>query len=313
MAKNWLKKVILQKIEVTEGTDAAPVVGTDAIQVINYQPNFISTDAKTRAIEYPYLGSRPVVMAGFRRGSTFSVEIAGGGAATTVPPWMKLNRIAGWDAGTVGGSNVVQIPVSTIVSATHWAYVDNLLMKTVGARASMSIVFEDDEFPVFNYTVLGRSDTVLGADSTPGTPTLTGWQTPVLASTENTTFLLDTFALPLRRLELNSNGDLAFRSLIGPQDRVMLRDRPWSGSIVAEVPDIATKDYFTKMRPGTTMALSLTHGTTAGNIVAFAAPKVQITGDIALSEEQGIAMMTMPVTLLPNSTAGNDELTITSS
>lgn len=312
MAKNWLKKVILQKIETTEGTDAAPVVGTDAIQVLNYQPNFISVDPKTRQIETTYLGSKPVVLAGFRRGCSFSMEIAGGGAAATVPPWMKINRIAGFDAG-VATTSVVQTPVSTIVSATHWAYLDNLLMKTVGARASMGILFEDDEFPVFNYTVLGRSDAVLAADSTPGAPTLTGYTTPVLACTENTTFTLDAFALPLRRLELNSNGDLAFRSLIGPQDRVMLRDRPWSGSIVAEVPDIATKDYFTKMRPGTTMALSLIHGTVAGNIVTFTAPKVQLTGDVSLSEEQGFAMMTMPVTLLPNAAAGNDEILITSS
>ena len=135
---------------------------------------------------------------------------------------MKLNRIAGWDAGTVGGSNVVQLPVSTIVSATHWAYVDNLLMKTVGARASMSIVFEDDEFPVFNYTVLGRSDTVLGADSTPGTPTLTGWQTPVLASTENTTFLLDTFALPATYLLSPGTRISRYRCTFCPKGRCCL-------------------------------------------------------------------------------------------
>lgn len=312
MTKFYDRKVILQKIETTEGTDASPVVGADAILTRDYAPNVFDMDTRTRNLDLPWFGARPVIPINLRRGATFNVDLAGAGTATGVPAWMKLNRLAGFDAGVVGASSVVQTPISaSIPSATHWAYLDNLLLKAIGARANVGIRIEDDEFPYFAYTVLGRAPSTGGeTESSPAGPTLTAWKDPVVASTENTTFSLDGFALPLRRLELNSNNDLAFRSLIGPVDRVTWRNRAWGGTILGELPDLASKDYFQKLRPGTTMVLSVTHGTAAGNIVSIAAPKVQITS-IDLPDEDGIMMLSLGVILQPN--AGNDEITFTSS
>jgi hypothetical protein len=312
--KLWEKKVILAKIETVEGTDAAPVVATDAFQVLGYQPNFMDADSKVRNIERPYFGANPVGLTAFKRGATFSMEMHGGGVAagTTIPPWMKMNRVCGFDAGTVGANNVIQKPITdSIATLTHWAYLDDLLLKTVGARGSVGFRVEDDEYPVFNYRMLGQAPTTLASTAVPGSPTLTGYVTPVLASTDNTTFLLDTYAVPLRRWEMDTNADLQFRSLIGPVDRVQYRDRSWSGEIVIRVPDLATKDYFAKIIPGTTMAASLTHGTAAGNIVKIDAPALQITGNVDLSEEGGEIMATLPVTALPVS--GNDEVVFTTS
>lgn len=312
MSKFFDKKVILQKIETTEGVDAAPVVGTDAILTRNYRPVFIETDRKERNIETQYFGAKPALMSGYRRGADFEVEIAGGGAtATTVPAWMKLNRIAGFDAGVAGASNVVQTPISSsIPSATHWAFIDNLQMQATGCRASMGIHFADDEIPYFSYTVRGQAPTALAAEVTPGTPTVSAFANPMIASTQNTTFTLDTYALPLRSLDLDSNNDLVFRSLIGPQDRMIWRNRAWGGRILGELPDLSAKDYFAKVRPGTTMVMALTHGSGTGNIVAFNAPKVQIVG-VDLPDEDGQLMIALDVILLPN--AGNDEITITTS
>lgn len=312
MAKFYDRKVILQKIEATEGTDAAPVVGTDAILTRNYSPAALEMDTRIRPLDLPYFGARPQLPVNLRRSATFEIDMAGGGAAVTVPPWMAVNRIAGFNAGVVvSTTHVLQSPISAAIpSATHWAYVDNLLLKSIGSRATMGIRITDDEFPFFTYTVMGRAPTTIAEEATPGTPTVTAFKDPVIASTENTTFLLDTFALPLRSLELDSNNDLVFRTLIGPQDRTIWRNRAWGGRIMAELPDIATKDYFTKVRPGTTMALSCIQGNVLGNIVEIAAPKVQIVG-IDTPEEEGIVMLSLDVILQPT-TAGNDEITLTS-
>lgn len=309
--KLWERKVILAKIEATEGTDAAPVVGTDALQVLGYTPQFMDAENKVRNIERPYFGATPVGLTAFKRGATFSMEIHGGGAATTVPPWMKVNRVCGFDAGVVtGGTSVVQTPITdNIVTLTHWSYLDDLLLKTIGARGSVGFRIEDDEFPIFNYRLMGQAPPTLAAQAVPGAPTITGYTPPVISSTENTTFTLAAFALPLRRWEMDANADLQFRSLIGPADRVQYRDRSWSGQIVARVPDLTAKDYFVNIRPGTTMACSCVHGTVAGNIVTITAPALQITGNLELSEEGGETMMTMPVTALPVS--GNDEIVFT--
>lgn len=309
--KNWTKKVILAKIETTEGTDAAPVVGTDALQVLGYTPTFMDSDGKVRNLDRAYFGARPVGLAAIRRGANFSMEIHGGGnaAGTTVPPWMKVNRVCGFDAGVVtGGNSVVQTPITdSISSLTHWAYIDDLLMSTIGARGSVGFRFEDDEYPMFNYRLLGIAPTSLGSQSAPGSPTISGYVTPLLVSTENTTFTLDTYAAPLRRFEMDANVDLNFRSLVGPQDRIQYGDRNWNGQIVIRLPDITAKDYFAKIRPGTTMASTLVHGTAAGNIFTLTCPALQITGNVDITEEANEAMATLPVSALPVN--GNDELT----
>jgi hypothetical protein len=309
--KYWEKKVILLKVETTEGTDAAPVVGTNALKVLNYRPIFMDAEAKVREIEKAYLGADPVAFAAFKRGASFDMEMAGSGAAATPAPWMVPARLAAMAAPIVNGAiSVGQSPDSSPASGTHWAYLDDLLLKTIGARASMGFRIEDDEIPRFMFSLLGRAPTTLAETAVPGNPTLSGYADPVVASSENTTFTLDGFALPLRSWEMNSNADNQFRSLIGPQDRVIMRQRPWSGTLVAQVPDLATKDYFSKIRPGTTMVADLVHGITAGNIVEIDVPKLQISGNVDLSEEQGRLMMTLPVTALPN--AGNDEVVFTS-
>lgn len=309
--KNFDRKVILQKVEATEGVDAGPAVATDALQVLNYRPTFMTADGKVRNIERPHLGADPVLLSAIRRGATFDMEMHGSGTATGIPPWMKVLRIGGMNAGVVNGViSVVQSPVSDIDSATHWAYLDDLLVKTIGTRATIGFTIEDDEYPIFSVSALGRAPITLAEQAVPGAPTLAGYIDPVLASTENTTFTLDGFALPLRRWTMSNNADLALRSLIGPADRVFMRNRPWAGTIVGRLPDLTAKNYFEKIRPGTTMVAQAVHGVTVGNIVQVDTPRLQISGDVDISEEAGELMITLPVTALP--VAGNDEITFTS-
>ena len=131
-----------------------------------------------------------------------------------------------------------------------------------------------------------------------------------MASSINTTYTLDGFALPLRSIEMSANAQLDLRSLIGPAPRIAYLDDSWSGTIVAELPSLASKDYFAKVRPGTTMVQQIIHGVTSGNIVQIDNPAVQITGNITFTNEQNRLMMNMPVTLLPVN--GNDEILFTS-
>lgn len=310
MAKDWTRKVILLKLETTEGTDAAPTVGANALQVLNYQPTFMDADQKVRALEKAFFGADPVALTAFKRGATFDMEMAGAGTATGIPPWMVATRFAGFAAAAVGASSVTQNPTTTVPSATHWAYLDDLLLKTIGAKASLSFRVADDEYPLLSFDFLGRPPTALAEEATPSAVTLTGYRDPVLSSSENSTFLLDGFALPLRSWEMSSNSDLALRSLIGPADRINYANRSWSGTILGELPNIASKDYFAKVRPGTTMAAAFVNGTVTGDIVGIDAPKLQISGNVTISEEQGKVMFSMPVTALPN--AGNDEIVFTS-
>lgn len=310
--KDWGKKLILFKIETVEGTDAAPTSTANTLKVLNYVPTFMDADQKTRNIEKAFFGADPVAMANFKRGATWDMEMHGAGApaGTGVPPWMLPLQIAGFGAAVVGPSSVSISPISTgVFSASHWAYIDDLLLKTIGARASVGFKIEDDEYPIFSFNLLGIPPTILAEQSVPTPVPVTGYIDPVLSTSENTTFTLDGFALALRRWEMNSNSENALRSLIGPKDRVSQTGRAWSGTIVGEIPDLTTKNYFTNVRPGTRMVAQAVQGIVSGNIVQVDAPALQVTGNIEISEEGGKAMMSVPVSAIPVN--GNDEIVFT--
>lgn len=310
---DWNAKVILLKLETTEGTDAAPTSALNALKVLNYVPTFMDADQKTRAIEKAFFGADPVAMAAFKRGATFDMEIHGGGVAagTTIPPWMVPLQLAGFGTPVVGANSVVISPITSgIKTATHYAYLDDLLLQSIGARATVSFKIEDDEYPIFSFDLLGRPPAALASQAVPTAPTITGYIDPVLSSSENTTFTLGAYSPGLRRMTLAANVDRQFRSLIGPADRIAYRNRAWSGEVVMEIPDLTAKDYFANVKPGTTMAASIVQGAASGNIVQIDVPKLQISGNVTISEEQGKAMATFPMTALP--VAGNDEVVFTS-
>lgn len=302
------------KIETVEGTEAAPAAATDSILTRDFAPVFLEAQTRQRNIDRPTFGAQPSTFSDLARGATFEVELAGSGTATGVPSWMKLLRVCGFDAGVVGGANVIQTPISTgIPTGTFWTRLDAHLAKFFGARGNATFTFEDNEVPFIGFDVRGRPDTTGGTlavtDATSG-QVYTMWQEPVVCSTENTEILLDTFALPTRRLTISTGNVIEQRSLINPPDTTKVADRLMSGEIVFEVPTLAEKDYWANVYDRGTVALAVTHGLVAGNIIELAAPKVEL-GAPTFSEEQGMLMATMPLSFLPN--AGNDELIITTS
>jgi hypothetical protein len=311
MPKSFEKRLLLYKIETTEGTDSTPIVGTDAILTRNLDASGLEADTKVRQLDGQYFGARPSVLSSIRRPVSFEVEIAGAGVAATIPAWMKLNRICGFDAGASGGGGNQQNPISaSIPSATLWPHYDNLRLKALGSRGTFTMTFEDDEIPFFTYNMTGFAPSGMVDESVPGAPTLTGFKDPVLCSTANTTFTLGAYAAPLRRLVINAGSQVEPRSLIGPTDKMMFRNREITFEAVIELPDLTAKNYWTSVEARTTQALQLIHGTVAGNIVQVDGARAEL-GLPVLSEEQGIVMATIPGRFLPTS-AGNDEFLITS-
>lgn len=318
MAKSYEQKAVLFKVEATEGTDSAPTGPANAFRTVDYTPTFMDAESRVRNIDLAYMGARPTLLYAFKRGANFSVEMAGsGGASTDVPAWMILNQMCGFGAPVPGASSVVQSGSATSKSFTHWAaFLDeqnaanSLLLKAIGGKSTLGFTIADDDFPRFNYGYLGRPPTTLAEEGAFPAVTIVNQGEPYIASSENSSFTLDTFALPLRSMEMNSNAELALRSLIGPQDYIAYRNDAWGGTIVAELPNLASKNYFTGIRTGARMPMVFSHMFGNGNGVGISAPAVQVSGNVSISEEQGKVMMTMPVSLLPVN--GNDEIQFSS-
>jgi hypothetical protein len=312
MPKSFDKRLLLYRIEPTEGTDAAPTAAADAIVTRNMDASGLEGDQKVRNIDGQYFGSRPSTYGQIRKPVSFEVEMSGSGvSATTVPGWMKLLRVCGFNAGVAGASSVVQSPISSgVPSATIWPHYDDLRLASLGARGNVRITIEDDEIPFYSFEMMGFPPAAIVAEQLPGAPTFAGFAEPVYANSANTTFSLGGFSPALRRLTINCGSVVEPRSLIGPVDRAMFRNREMTAEALVEFPDLTAKNYYTNLLNRTTQALQLNHGTVAGNIVELAAARAEI-GLITTPEEQGQLMANIPMRLLP-SAAGNDELIITS-
>lgn len=311
MTKAAEKTLVLFKIEATEGTDSAPMPTTDAILTRNFSPTFLDAETKERNLDLPYFGARPTTLSKLTRRTSFEVEMAGSGTAGTVAAWQKLMRPCGFDAGAVTASTkVTSSLISTgIPSATLHAYYDNLRMKQLGSRGTFGFVIEDDEIPYFTFDYLGRPVTPLADELSAAAATLTAFKDPVVASTENTTFSLGSYSPPLRRISMNSGSAVELRSLIGPVDKTLFRNRAFTGELVIEVPDLTDKDYFAAVLSRSIQTMSIVHGTVAGNIVTLDG-RIEL-GGVTFSNEQGALMGTFPIRALP-SAAGNDELVVAS-
>lgn len=311
MPKSYEKKVLHGKIETTEGVDATPTPAANAVITVGLDPSGLEGDTKVRNIDGQYFGSRPSVLAQVRRPIKFGIEIAGSGvSAITVPAWMAFLRMCAFDAGVAGASSVVQSLISAAVpSMTLWPFIDNLKLPSLGCRSNLTMTFEDDEIPLFNLDAMGFPPAGMVSEAAPGTPTFTGQAAPLIVSSANTTFSLGGYAAPLRRLVINLGNIIEARSLVGPTDKAMFRNRGVTFEAVVELPDLGTKNYYTNFENRTTQALQVVHGIAAGNIVQVDGARGEI-GLITLSEDQGVAMATIPGRLLPTA-AGNDELSIT--
>ncbi|XKH37561.1 hypothetical protein ACIU1J_19615 [Azospirillum doebereinerae] len=95
MALRSKNAALLAKIETTEGTDAAPAAGSDAVLVENPQISFNPTIVQTNEVTGS-LDSRGPIAGGMTVQITFDVLLKGSGTAGTAPEWGKLLKAAGW-------------------------------------------------------------------------------------------------------------------------------------------------------------------------------------------------------------------------
>ncbi|MBF0095161.1 MAG: hypothetical protein HQL34_11530 [Alphaproteobacteria bacterium] len=307
MSLFWRKTYILAAIETTYGVDEVPS-GANAIKIRNANLVPLAGNTEDRGLLKPKLGASPKVPVSIHRKTDFEVEVAGSGAAGDVPGWGVLARMCGLDETVTAATKVEYTPISTgFESASLYYYKDNQLRKLLGARGTFGMSFQAGNLPHFKVEGLG----LWSAASEPGTipaPGYTGFADGIPVSKNNTPiFTLFGHALVMKSLEMNLGSATALRDLVNFKE-IALTDRQTTGSVVFEWPPIATFDPEAVAQAGTTGALQLVHGTTAGNIIQIDAPAVQIT-EPAMVEDQGVTMCQCTLTF--TAPQGDDEFVIT--
>lgn len=310
---NPRRRVVLAKIESTYGTDSVPVPGTDAVLVRSVSAVPLEQEYAERELVRPFLGNFEDLPARSRVRLDIDLEMAGFGAAgpaTPTPGYDALLRICGLSRTISLGVDVQYKPISIgFESCTIYFYQDGTLHKLTGCRGNLEIVMDLNQVPVYRLAITGLY--IAPGDAALPTPTLSGYQRPLVVNRANTTaFNLHGFAGRLQTLNLNLNNQVVHRNLVGQGgDEIVITNREPAGNIEIEAPDtIAAKDWYTSVQSVTLSTLSVTHGP-ALNQVKIDAPNVQLTNP-RFNEVDNKIHLAFDLQLMPGA-AGNDELNIT--
>ena len=307
-APDW--GALLKAANFSETLTAAPITGTAQA---GGTTTTIKLAAGASAVDDFYTGMTVSITAGTGNGQVG--EIIGYVGSTKVATIAKA-----WAAGPDGtssysiGANVVYLPNSNFgtatanTSASIYFNVDGVRHVLLGARGTVSFDLSAKTLPKMKWKFIGLLGTI--SDQALPSADFTGWQTPVTVSTANTTDinLLGYTGAVVQTLNFDMANDVKYRQLIG-SEWVLIGDRKPMGNVSIEATLVATKDWWTVAKTAATGAFCVKHGQTAGNIVGFTAPKVQLK-DPKYSDSDGVAMMDFGMEFIPYGAAGNDEIRI---
>ena len=306
MALLLRKRLILIETESTYGTDPTPT-GADAVLVRDLTITPQSSDVVSRELIRPYLGASPQLLANTRVECTFSVELAGSGAAGTAPQYGKALKACGLAETVASGTSVTYDPVSSsFESITIHYLIDGVRHKMTGCRGTVAISATVGEIPTLDFSFTGIYNAP--DDSALVTPTYANQADPLLFKNGNTSsFQLLSYSGNLQSFSFELGNEIVYRELIGAGKEVLITNRAATGSVSIEAVLIAAKDYFASAADDDAALgnLQFTHGSTAGNIVQFTSSKVDL-GDVSYGDSDGIAMLEIPYTCVPNSAANTE-------
>ncbi len=303
MALLLRKRLILIETESSYGSDPTPT-GADAVLVRDLSITPQSSDVVSRNLIRPYLGASQQLLANTKVECTFSVELAGSGAAGTAPQYGKAIQACGLSETIAANTSVKYEPESSGFNSITIHYnIDGVRHKVTGCRGNLTLNATVGEIPSLDFAFTGiynaPDDTALP------TPTYANQDDPVIFKNGNTSsFQLLSYAGALQSISMDLGTSLVYRELVGGTKEVLITDRAVSGSVSIEAVLMATKDFFAAAVDDDAALgnLQFTHGSVAGNIVQFTSSKVDI-GDVSYGDQDGIAMLEIPYTCVPDSAA----------
>lgn len=312
----WKSKIILVKPEVTYGVDPTPTGAANAMLMTDVQLQPMEGEDVARNLELPYLGGQEQVSTGLRVVLTGSFELVGSGSTGVPPGWAALMRACGVaqvvTPDTVPGDGtgtVDYVPVSdaheSVALHFHIGPTRHIIL---GARGTAVFTIGAQGIPTGRVTITGLF--VRPADQARPAVTLTGFQTPQVATKNNTpTFTIGAIPFILRTFTLDLGNDVQPRLLIGVE-RILIVDRTETITANVEAVPMATYNPYAVAEDLTRQAVVIQHGTVAGKRVRIEASQAQQRRLSGFEQNQNITEWPLAFSPLPTS-AGNNQWKIT--
>lgn len=304
----WRSKILLAKIETTYGTDAVPVAATNGILATDVKLQPMEGTDVNRDLDLPYLGPQGTIPNELHAKLSFKVELAPSGTAGTVPGWGVLLRGCGVAQTINAGTNVVYNPVTdNHESLTFYLWIGSTRYVLRGARGTAKFTINAQGIPYIEFEFTGLF--TQPSEQVRTLPTLTAFQKPRVASSTNTpTFTINAVPLVMRSFSLDLKNKVENRFLVGAE-AILITQREDMIATQVEAQPLSAINPFTLAAAQTAVAVSLVHGTGAGNIATLDAPSAQMQRPQGLENAQDIKEW--PLSLQPLPTVGNDQWTLT--
>jgi hypothetical protein len=302
------RRAMLLKIESAYGVDPTPTGAADALYCYDLKVDPMENQEGARKPVRPFFGADTPAIGGTMAKIDFGLAIAGSGTAGTALPtaYAAALRAAGRSQTINASVDVIYGLVgSGFESAAGYYNDDGVQHKLLGIRGNLSREFNHEQIPMYKF-----SGAALYSAPTDGAlPTLTfpaTWQKPLVVNKVNTTFSLHGFTAVLQSLSYDDGIAFAWKDYVNAEE-VRISDRPMiKGKVVVQAGALSQKDWFNIAKGGTTGALSLVHGTTAGNKWKVDAATV-LPKNPKYEVVDGITFYGMDLEFFP-SAAGNDEI-----
>lgn len=299
------KMAITAKIETTVGTDSVPTLVADAMLVRNVDWTPLEMELVSRDLARPFLGNPQTLVVGQSGRMTYEVEIAGAGAAGTVPKYGPLLRACGLAQAVSAGVRVSYTPVSAGFEAlSQYFYLDGVLHRFLSTRGTVDFDFTSKAIPVMKFAFTGMFQPVTDAPLTAATYTQID---PLAVTRANTTLTLHGIPAVTQNVMVGLRNDIRYRNLMNFEGVNMI-DRAPGGSISFEQDLVAVRNWIEAAGDSTPGPLVVAHGTVAGNIVRVTANQTVLRNP-KYGDLDGIAMLNADLELNPT-TAGNNEILI---
>lgn len=308
--RKWRKLRMLAKIEDTYGTDAVPTDAANGVRITNVTFTPVEGDEVKRDLMLPYLGNQGVDLAGIYGKIEGDIELAGSGTPGTAPAWGVLARMCAKAETITAGVDVVYSPISSNEEAgtVYWHH-DGVLHVLLGVRGKITGDVTAKKHPILKVSLSGLLGTI--TDESMTTPILTAFKKPIIVSKAATTLTIGGVAMAAESFQFDYGETVTPSFLIGSES-IEITDRSATGTAVVLARALSEFDPFAKAlapdREAARVAVRLTHGTTAGNIIQIDAPAVEI-GKPSPGQTDGVMTYSLPLSFCP--VAGDDELTIT--
>ncbi len=298
------KRIITAKIESSYASDSGPS-GTQAIQISDLSMMPLESSAEERNNIRPTFGANPAILTGKHTKVDFKVELAGSGTAGTVPAYDCLLQACALKLTKTSTKCSYKAVSNSTKSVSIYFNVDGTLHKLIGARGTFSLSMETSKIPYISFSFTGLF-TQPSAQALP-TPNYSAFTTPLVVGEGNTAnFSLFGLAANALSFNMDLSNEVVNHQTINSQ-RIIITDRKSKANITFEAPSLSTKNYWALATESVLGELSFTHGTVAGNIISFNAPKVQLLSP-SYGESNGIVTIETELSITP--TVGDDEFTL---